>query len=410
MGLNVKRINTSVAPSEKAANFHIDLYCKQLNHVGERICGDVFVSRKVAHERRIIAVLSDGMGHGVKANVLATLTATMALNFAEEHKDIKRIAEIIMNTLPVCSERQISYATFTIVDIEEDGETHILEYDNPQAVVLRGKKIYDPGWNCIILESEQNAGKELHTCSFYPRKEDRILFFSDGITQSGLGMGEYLFGWGHEDLEKYILKLVNQDPHISASKLSSKVVNMAHINDKYESKDDTSCGVIYFREPRKMLVCTGPPYEEKNDKEYADAVRNFDGKKVLCGATTSDIVARELKRKIEDSFEFHDPDLPPVSHMEGVDLITEGILTLGKVNELLKKYDNNYAFGKGPADLILKMLLASDQIDFIIGTRINIAHQDPNLPVELEIRRTVVKRIARLLEDKFLKKVNLKFI
>ncbi len=410
MGIDIKKIKSAPVANLQLDDVHIEVYCKQINHHGERICGDVFLSRKVQHERRTIAVLSDGMGHGVKANVLATLTATMAINFAEEHKDIRRIAEIIMNTLPVCAERRISYATFTIIDIEEDGETHILEYDNPQAMIMRGKKVFDPGWNCIILESEENEGKELHTCSFYPKKEDRIMFFSDGIAQSGLGMGEYLFGWGRDNMVKYIQKLVNQDPHISATQLASKVVNMAHINDQYESKDDTSCGVIYFREPRKMLICTGPPFEEKNDKEYADAVKNYQGKKVLCGATTCDIVARELKKEVTDSFEFHDPDLPPVSYMDGVDLITEGILTLGKVNELLKKYDNNYAFGKGPADLIMKMLLASDQIDFIIGTRINIAHQDPNLPVELEIRRTVVKRIARLLEDKFLKKVSLRFI
>ena len=139
-------------------------------------------------------------------------------------------------------------------------------------------------------------------------------------------------------------------------------------------------------------------------------MRDFDGKKVLCGATTGDIIARELKQEITDSFDFEDPDLPPISYMPGIDLITEGILTLGKVNEILKSYSNNTKLGKGPADQIVKLFLESDEIHFIIGTRINIAHQDPNLPVELEIRRTVVKRIARLLDEKFLKEVELKFI
>lgn len=188
------------------------------------------------------------------------------------------------------------------------------------------------------------------------------------------------------------------------------MVNYAHINDRYTSKDDTSCGVIYFRQPRKMLIITGPPFEESADKEYGDIVRNFDGKKILCGATTADIVARELGQSIEDTFDFDDPDLPPVSFMPGVDLITEGILTLSKVHDLLRSYNNNTRLGKGPADRIVKMLLESDEINFVIGTKINIAHQDPNLPVELEIRRTVVKRIARVLEDKFLKEVALRFI
>jgi hypothetical protein len=159
-----------------------------------------------------------------------------------------------------------------------------------------------------------------------------------------------------------------------------------------------------------MLICTGPPYEEHKDKEYGDIVRNFNGIKVLCGATTSDIISRELGKEITDSFEFNDPDLPPVSFMDGVDLITEGILTLSKVAEILRTYSNQTKIGKGPADLIVKYLLDSDEIHLLVGTRINIAHQDPSLPVELEIRRTVVRRIARLLEDKFLKEVEMSFI
>lgn len=390
--------------------FHIEVNCQQKNHDGERICGDVFISRKLKEENRIVVVLSDGMGHGVKANILATLTATMAVNFTEEHKDVSKIAEIIMNTLPVCSERKISYSTFTILDIDVDGEVRILEYDNPQCVILRGTEVFTPEWTCIYLNNAKNTNKELLTCTFKPRKEDRIVFTSDGVTQSGLGGGKHLFGWGRDNFQDYIQELVKHDRYISAQRLAAKVVNMANINDNYQSKDDTSCAVVYFREPRKMLICTGPPYEEIKDKEYGDIVRNFNGIKVLCGATTSDIISRELGKEITDSFEFNDPDLPPVSYMDGVDLITEGILTLSKVSEILRTHSNQTKLGKGPADLIVKYLLDSDEIHLLVGTRINIAHQDPSLPIELEIRRTVMRRIARLLEDKFLKEVEMSFI
>lgn len=390
--------------------FYIEVNAELKNHHESRICGDVFLSRRINEENRIVAVLSDGMGHGVKANMLATLTATMALNFTAEHKEMHRIAEIIMNTLPECSERKMSYSTFTIIDIEFDGKVRILEYDNPQTIVMRGKKIFEPEWTCVMLEGGKSAGKELKSCEFVPEKEDRIIFFSDGVAQSGLGGGKFLFGWGRDSVQQYVVELVNHEPDISALQLAHKVVNMAHVNDGYLSKDDTSCGVIYFREPRKMLVCTGPPFEETNDSGFARMVDQFDGKKIICGATTADIIARELKRSIEDTFDFDDPDLPPISLMEGVDLVTEGILTLGKVTEILKGFNSSTRLTKGPADRIVKMLIESDEIHFIIGTRINIAHQDPSLPVELEIRRTVVKRIARLLEDKFLKEVALTFI
>lgn len=390
--------------------FYIEVACIQKNHEGERICGDVFLSEKIKTEERTIVVLSDGMGHGIKANMLATLTSTMALNFTKEHKDVNRIAEIIMNTLPVCSKRHISYSTFTIIDIEIDGKTTILEYDNPETIIIRKEQIFDPEWQTIVMEGEQNAGKILKNCIFQAQKEDRIIFCSDGITQSGMGSSKYPFGWGHDNLEDFTKRLVTNNPEISANKLAGKVVNMAYQNDAYHAKDDTSCAAIYFREPRKLLLCTGPPYEEKSDVKLAQVVKNFEGKKILSGATTADIISRELELEIEDSFEFHDPDLPPIAYMTGIDLVTEGILTLSKVSEILKVYNNNYMLGKGPADQIVKLLKESDEIHFVIGTKVNIAHQDPNLPVELEIRRTVVRRIAETLESKFLKEVSLKFI
>ncbi len=390
-------------------SFHIEVDHERKPHEGERICGDVFVSKRVGEENRIVAVLSDGLGHGVKANILATLTSSMALNFAIEHRDPVRIAEVIMNTLPVDDERKISYATFTIIDIEINGDVSILEYDNPQTLIMRGNEVFMPEWQCIIMEGE-NRGKELRFCRFKPQKEDRIIFASDGITQSGLGSEAYPMGWGEENLQNFVKTTIEHEPDVSASKLCRRVVTKAAKNDGFISKDDTTCAVVYFRDPRRLLICTGPPFKKEKDKELADAVNSFNGRKIISGATTADIVSRELGLEIEDSFEFEDPDLPPISFMEGIDLLTEGILTLSKVSELLKKYDNKTRLGKGPADQIVKMLRESDEVVFIIGTRINIAHQDPSLPVELEIRRTVVKRIARILEDKFLKRVSIRYI
>jgi hypothetical protein len=391
-------------------NFFIEVNSQQRNHDGERICGDVFLYRSIKEENRVIAVLSDGMGSGVKANILATLTATMALNFTREHKEVDRIAEIIMNTLPVCSERKISYSTFTIVDIETSGKVTILEYDNPSSVILRGNQIFDPSWKKVVLEKGKNSGKILKTCTFMPEKEDRIIFCSDGVSQSGMGSDQFPFGWERDNIANYAASLVTNEASISAITLAGKIVTMAHKNDSYKACDDISCATVYFREPRKLMICTGPPYEKEKDKDLAAKVLAYNGKVILSGGTTADIIARELNRQIIDELIFEDPELPPESFLEGIDLVTEGILTLQKVNEILKTYNNSVKLGKGPADKIVRLIMESDEIHFIIGTRINIAHQDPNLPVDLEIRRTVVKRIARLLEEKWLKKVTFEYI
>lgn len=388
----------------------VEIHCEQRNHDGERICGDVFLSEKVKEENRFIAVLSDGLGHGVKANVLASLTAKMALNFTREHKDFKRTAEIIMKTLPECSERKINYSTFTIVDIELDNKTYILEYDNPGCTIFRKGKAFDPGWKDLILEGDKNAGKRLRYSSFYPEMEDRIVFYSDGITQSGMGSIKFPFGWSLDEVTTYMEKLISNNPTISAYKLASKIVTLAHQNDGYRSKDDTSCASVYYRNPRKLLICTGPPFDAKHDAILAEKVKNFKGKKIICGATTADIISRELNLEIEDSFDFIDDDLPPISKMEGFELVTEGILTLSKISRVLNKYDKTYALGDGPADQIIKHIFKSDEIHILSGTKINEAHQDPNLPIELELRRTVVHRIARELENKFFKSVKMSFM
>jgi hypothetical protein len=389
--------------------FYIEINCQQRNHKDERVCGDVFLSRRIREESRIIVVLSDGIGHGIKANLLATLTSTLALNFTQEHKSIDQIAEIIMNILPVDIEKQLSFSTFTIVDVDQDGNVNILEYENPRTLFFRGGRILEPVWNCIVLKDEKNIGKEVLSATYKAAKEDRIIFCTDGVVQSGLGSDRFPMGWGEVNVSKYISETIKNEHDISAVKLASTIINRANQNDDFNPKDDISCAVIYFREPRKLMICTGPPQDPLEDVNFASILQKFEGKKIICGATTGNMIAREWNTEIVDETIMLDPELPPMSHMHGVDLITEGILTLSKVSELLKKYNQNYTLGKGPADEIVRMILDSDEIHFLVGTSINIAHQDPTLPVELELRRTVVHRIVRVLDEKFLKEARMTF-
>jgi hypothetical protein len=390
--------------------FHIEVNCQQIYHEGERVCGDVFLSKKIKEEGRVILVLSDGMGHGVKANMLGILTATMALNFTREHKEMNKIAEIIMNTLPIDSEKKSSFSTFTIIDIEADGNVTILEYENPQCLILHDSTPIEPEWACLLLDTKRKVGRDIQTCTFKAQKDFRIVVYTDGVTQSGMGSSAFPTGWGNDGAHGYVTNLVAKSRDISASKLAQHVITEAHKNDQYAAKDDTSCAVIYFREPRKLLICTGPPFEDQKDADLAELAKNYNGKKIICGGTTSLILARELNLEVDEGEEQEDPELPPTSYLDGFEFVTEGVLTLSKVTKILKNYNNSYKLEKGPADQIVRLLLDSDEISFIVGTRINVAHQDPNLPVELEIRRTVVSRIIKILEEKFLKTVSVKYL
>ena len=352
------------------------------------------------------------MAHGVKANVLATLTAHMSINFAEEHKDASAIANIIMETLPVCSERHTSYSTFTIVDIA-NSSANILEYDNPECLIMRGGNIYEPEWEILQLDNIDHEGRSrtLRTCKFTPVKEDRIIYISDGVTQSGMGSDKWPFGWQRENYVNFVQQSILNDRYISAGKLAQRVVDMAHTNDNFNSKDDTSCGVIYFRDARELIIATGPPLDAAKDKEYVEKVRIFTGTKIVCGATTAEIFSREMNAEIKDNFTDMDPELPPSSSMQGVDLVTEGVLTLNKVESILNKMTPlSKEHGNGPADKIVSMLMAADKIHFLVGTRINQNHHQADMPVEIEIRRTLVNRIARLLEKKFIKDADVEYL
>ena len=393
--------------------YHTEVGHFQINHEGEKICGDVFLSKRIPEENRVLCVLSDGMGHGVRANVLATLTATISLNFSMEHKDANALAGIIMKALPVCSERKISYATYTIIDISMECDiVSILEYDNPQTLIMRGNQIYEPEW--LHVQYKENVADkrvmDLKKCSFVPQIEDRIVFCSDGITQSGLGKG-ITMGWGRNNLIKFVREIVETTPTISANDLAERVVKHASANDLHTPKDDLTCGVVYFRQARRAILCTGPPFNPEKDNEFANILKNFNGKKIISGATTTEIIARQLGRTVTDE-ERTDLTLPPSSKMEGIDLITEGILTLSKVTYLLNtlNINSNTQFGKGPADQICKLLLDTDEIFILVGTKINENHHDPSLPVEIEIRRNLIQRLTKVLSEKFMKVVVVEYM
>ncbi|MEN8116171.1 MAG: SpoIIE family protein phosphatase [Bacteroidota bacterium] len=391
--------------------FHVEIDVQQKRPKGEIACGDVFQSNIIRQEGRTILVLSDGIGHGIKASVLATLTATMALKYTSMHTKPDVAARIIMNALPKSSDGKENYATFTIIELEDDGLVRIINYDNPPSIIIRNNKDYQPKEYELNIRGEENLGKLLRCREFTARKEDRIIFMTDGVAQSGLGNGRYPMGWGTEKIEDFSLNQVQRMPDISATKLARKIINQAAMNDGFSVKDDTTCGVIYFREPRKFMLITGPPFYKIKDFDFVGRIKDFDGKKIICGGTTAEIIARELDIEVEIQHgNKHLDDLPPSAKMEGFEMVTEGILTLGKVEEILENYDSDTRLLDSPPEEIVKLFLQHDSIDIIVGTRINWAHQDPEQPLELELRKFVVKRIVNILEHNFFKEVKVEYV
>ncbi len=396
-------------------NIFIDVDYAQIYKHGQKIGGDVFLLSRNPDNNQIVSTLSDGLGSGVKANVLASLTAHMAHKLSFSPIDLDHSAEIIMNTLPVCKERKISYSTFTIADIRykenmENIEVNLVEYDNPLSLRFSGP---DPiSWERTKRELQRAAAfkKEvIQHSSFRMDIGERLVMFSDGVTQSGLGKSLPL-GWRLDGVRKFVSEEIKANPDISSRELSRAIVQKACALDGLCSKDDITCVVVYIRRPRRTLVVTGPPFTKEADEVLGEKIRAFQGRKIVSGGTTALIVSRLFNKKLTVDLSCWSPDVPPASKMEGIDLVTEGMLTLSKVATILEKKQNLADLPNDPAKKFVEILLDSDQVHFIVGTKINEAHQDPNIPVEIGIRRTIIGRLRKALEEIYIKETSQEYL
>ena len=383
----------------------IDIACSQKKKYNQNAYGDFFASNRFPNMNRVVAVLSDGLGSGIKANILACMTSTMLLKFMENHSDIEKSCEIIMNSLPVCKVRGISYSTFSAIDCFEDGKTKIVEEGNPDFIWIRNGEVLKPEYQTIQSKDFKNRKMKVYNINL--EKFDRVIFCSDGATQVAMGSKEYPLGLERSGLIKIILRKLKDEPEISSKNLSDYLIKQIQfIAPKRELKDDTSIVSIYCRNPRESLIFTGPPYHNNKDNFYAKTFMDFKGKKAISGGTTANIISRELNIPVIADLSKNCGKLPGLLKMEGIDLVTEGILTLTKTLEYLEngKAEND------AAKALMDFLLDSDVINFLVGAQMNKAHYDPNLPIEIEIRKNVIKQMAKVLEEKYLKKVNVQFI
>ena len=375
---------------------HIDVAWKSLNKKGEELCGDKVVTVRTADST--IAVLADGLGSGVKANILATLTSTICATMVREGASVADVVSTIVNTLPVCSVRKVAYATFSILEIKDSGEGYLAEFDNPFCIYIRDGQRME--FKC---EYNEYSGKGVYETRFQALPGDVITIVSDGVIYAGVG--ESLnFGWTWEHVVKWLLNATALD--MSAPRLAAALSDT--VNDLYMKKpgDDSTVLVAEVTPHRVVNMLAGPPKEKADDERMVRDYMRSQGKKVICGGTSANIVARVLNRKIRMSLTYSDPSIPPIGFIEGVDLVTEGVLTLTRTLDILQEYcekdADSYYFHRideenGAAMLARLLLEDCTHLKLFIGTAINPAHQNPNLPADLSIKLKLIDRLAELM-------------
>ncbi len=388
----------------------VEMECCQFTKTGQNACGDDYRMLNLEEENRAIAVLSDGLGSGIKAHLLANMTTTMGLYFLKNNRNTLRSVETIMDTLPICEVRKISYATFSMVDLRLDGITRIVEMGNPQYIQLRGDMEIPPQKHTRIVSSRwPDRAVECYETRIEPG--DRLIVCSDGVTQAGMGKAPYKFGWRRSGELAFIQDMIRRNPTVSAYDLANLTALQAASLDPNRTADDISCLVIYLRPPRVLRILTGPPFRKEHDKQFARLAAGGADAVIICGGTTVNIIERELKKRVEIDLKMvrSDDKLPPPGTMPGVGLCTEGILTLSKVCSILENGESESLHMPTAARAIINKINENDRIEFIVGTKVNEAHQDPKLPLELELRRNIVKRLSAVLSEKYRKSVIIKY-
>ena len=377
----------------------IDVAWKSLNKHREELCGDKVEILKTGDSD--IVILADGMGSGVKANILATLTSKILGTMLREGAAIESCVETIARTLPVCKVRKVAYATFSILQIFHSGQAYLAEFDNPSCVFIRDGKILDYPYKVREIE-----GKKIHEYRFQVKKNDCFVLMSDGVIYAGAGSILNMQGWTWEAMAEYTLKCTKKT--LSASRLA--VLLSQACDELYEERpgDDTTVAVARVIERRIVNIFTGPPKDKADDDRLMHEFMHCEGKKVVSGGTSSNIAARFLGKEIVTRADSADPDVPPVAEIEGIDLVTEGVLTLGKCLKLLKKYANDEFdeefFDELDADngasRLAKMLIEEcTELNLFVGTSVNKAHKNSELSFDLSMRMNLVEQLIRIMEQ-----------
>lgn len=373
-----------------------DIGYRSMNKYGEQLCGDHIEVIEQGDASTLI-VLADGLGSGVKASILSTLTSTIISTMMAENMKLEECVETIAATLPVCSERQVAYSTFTIIRIVDNEEAEIIQYDNPMIILLRDGKNFEIPATMLDI-----GGKQIYRSRIKLQENDIFIAMSDGVIHAGVG-SELNFGWERKDIIPFMETFY--DVGFTAKTLTTILLDECYKLYGGQPGDDTTVCTVRIRKREPMNLIIGPPANRDDCEKMMSLFFSKEGKHIVCGGTTSSIAADFLHKPLVPSLEFFDKDIPPIASIEGVDLVTEGVITVSRVLEYAKDYleeneqYSKWSTGRDGASQIARLLFEeATDINFFVGRAVNPAHQNPNLPITFHIKMRLVEELSDCLK------------
>lgn len=378
-------------------NLCADIGWKSINHEGEQLCGD-HVDIVEQNEDSTVIVLADGLGSGVKASILSTLTSKIISTMMAEGLSLEECVSTIAATLPICSVRGVAYSTFTIIHLINNETAELIQYDNPHVILIRNGKNFDYPKNELSIN-----GKQIYKSVIDLQENDIFIAMSDGCPHAGIGIA-YNFGWRRDDIISFMEMIA--DLGYTAKTLSTMLIDECNKQYGYHPGDDATACVVRVRKREPMNLLFGPPRNRDDCDRMMSLFFSKEGKHIVCGGTTSSIAAKYLGKPVKATLNFEQSDVPPIAEIEGVDLVTEGVITINKVIEYAKDalssnelYDQ-WSIKQDGASRICRLLFEeATDINFYVGRAVNPAHQNPDLPINFNIKMNLVEELSNCLKQ-----------
>ncbi len=384
----------------------VDIGYSSLNKHDEQLCGDQVVMERSGDDD-VIIVLADGMGSGVKANILATLTAKILTTMMMSGISIGECVSTVAATLPICKVRKAAYSTFTALRLTNNSEAELIQYDNPDVVVLKNGKSVDYPKTAMMIDE-----KTVYISKIHLAENDVLVLISDGVIHTGID-GVIDRSWNRDVVAGFLECIY--DSETSAKSLSTLLINECAVRYGGKVMDDTTVCVVKNRKRRQVNLMIGPPADKKDDDKMMSLFFAKEGKSIICGGTTASIASRFLSQEVKTVLEYDDSDIPPVSEIRGVDLVTEGVLTMNRVMDYAQDFlsgnslYNKWCYLNDGASRIARLLFEeATDINFYVGEAVNPAHQDPALAITFKNKMRLIMELSECLK-KMGKKIKISY-
>lgn len=334
---------------------HVEVEQAQSSKKPHDPCGDVTACERTPAATTLVC--ADGIGSGIRARIAAQMCASRILELLRLGFSPRKAFTAVARTMEQARDPSRPFAAFTLARVRNDGMATVVSYESPPAVLVSRRHA------AALPQSPMELGGAMAMESnCYLEPGDAILVMSDGITQAGIG-SRFPLGWQTEGVVRWLNDRLTDGLEVPS--LPQHLLDEAR-RLWVQGGDDCTVAMAHCRRGQIVNLFTGPPANRADD---AHAVRRFvqsEGLKIVCGGSTAELVARVLKQRVCVEQDAKSLIAPPRYEIEGIDLVTEGAVTLNQVYNVIDEDIRELTEDSGVTELCALLQIA-DRVNLFVG-------------------------------------------